>query len=152
MPAPSAAAWSRGCVGAPAGRRTGRGPVRPGRPGRPRLGPVGKPAPRRYLTAVEQRVGCGTADAIRAVLAATRRGTPRTTASRERRNAPVRRRQAPRLRRGRALARTEAALTAGLGRVGWAHHCGWYYDRRRLAATLAAGRTDHPWPMAALLG
>src|SRR5215210_4997417 len=69
-------------------RRGFRVPERTGRPGRPRLvlpdgfllGQVVKQSTRRCVTAVEQRVACGTAASITAVLAATKTGTTINTA------------------------------------------------------------------------
>ncbi len=153
-------------------RRAFRVPVRTGRPGRPRLvlpegfllGQVVKRYTRRCVTAVEQRVVCGTATAITAVLAATKSGTLINTAYIERLNATFRSRLVPLVRRGRAIARTEAALTAGMWLVGCAYNCCWYHDSLRLAAPLgtgqrwvertpamAAGLTDHRWTMGELL-
>ncbi len=154
-------------------RRAFRVPVRTGRPGRPRLvlpegfllGQVVKRYTRRCVTAVEQRVVCGTAAAISAVLAATKSGTTINTASSERLNATVRSRLAPLVRRGRAIARTEAALTAGMWLVGCAYNFCWCHDSLRLEVPLgtgrrwqertpamAAGLTDHPWTLSELLG
>ncbi len=154
-------------------RRAFRLPVRTGRPGRPRLvlpdgfrlGQVVKHYARRSVTAVEQRVVCGTAAAVSAVLAATKSGTTSTTASIERLNATFRSRLVPLVRRGRAIARTEALLTAGLWLVGCAYTFCWVHDSLRLAAPLgtghrwmertpamAAGLTDHPWTLSELLG
>jgi transposase-like protein len=154
-------------------RRAFRVPVRTGRPGRPRLvlpagfllGQVVKRYAQRCVTAVEQRVVCGTAAAITAVLAATQSGTCINTAYIERLNATFRSRLVPLVRRGRAIARTEAALTAGLWLVGCAYNFCWCHDSLRLdgpagsgrrwqerTPAMAAGLTDHPWTMAELLG
>ncbi len=154
-------------------RRGFRLPVRTGRPGRPRLvlpdgfllGQVVKRYTRRCVTGVEQRVACGTAAAISAVLAATKSGTTINTASIERLNATFRSCLAPLVRRGRAIARTETWLTAGMWLVGCAYNFCWSHDSLRLAApagsgrrwqertpAMAAGLADHPWTMAELLG
>ncbi len=153
-------------------RRGFRSPVRTGRPGRPRLvlaegfllGQVVKRYAQRCVTAVEQRVVCGTAAAITAVLVATKSGTLINTAYIERLNATFRSRLVPLVRRGRALARTEAALTAGMWLVGCAYNFCWYHDSLRreaplgtgrhwqeLTPAMAAGLTDHPWTMSELL-
>ncbi len=153
-------------------RRGFRSPVRTGRPGRPRLvlaagfllGQVVKQYAQRCVTAVEQRVVCGTAAAITAVLAATRSGTIINTAYIERLNATFRSCLAPLVRRGRAIARTEATLTAGMWLVGCAYNFCWLHDSLRLepptgsgrrwgerTPAMAAGLTDHPWTMSELL-
>ncbi len=158
----SVTAFRRGC----------RAPVHTGRPGRPRLvlpagfllGQVVKRYTQRCVTAVEQRVVCGTAAAITAVLTATRSGTLINTASIERLNATFRSRLVPLVRRGRALARTEAALTAGMWLVGCAYNFCWVHASLRLAVpggtgcrwqertpAMAAGLTDHPWTLGDLL-
>src|SRR5215210_1910945 len=153
-------------------RRGFRSPVRTGRPGRPRLvlaegfllGQVVKRYAQRCVTAVEQRVVCGTAAAITAVLTATRSGTTINTAYIERLNATFRSRLVPLVRRGRALARTEAALTAGMWLVGCAYNFCWCHDGLRLDApagsgrrwqertpAMAAGLADHTGTMGELL-
>jgi transposase-like protein len=153
-------------------RRAFRVPVRTGRPGRPRLvlpdgfllGQVVKRYTQRYVTAVEQRVVCGTAAAISAVLAATQSGTIINTAYIERLNATFRSCLAPLVRRGRTIARTETWLTAGMWLVGCAYNFCWCHDSLRLAApagsgrrwqertpAMAAGLADHPWTMGELL-
>ena len=153
-------------------RRGFRLPVRTGRRGRPRLvlpdgfllGQVVKRYARRRVTGVVQRVKHGTAAAIAAVLAATQSGRAINTAYIERLNATFRSCLAPLVRRGRAIARTEAVLTAGMWLVGCAYNFCWYHDRLRQAAppgagrrwqertpAMAAGLTDHRWTLAELL-
>jgi hypothetical protein len=153
-------------------RRAFREPVRTGQRGRPRLvlpdgfllGQVVKPYTQRRVTGVVQRVKQGTAAAIAAVLAATPGGTTINTASIERLNATFRAHLAPRVRRGRAIARTEALLTAGMWLVGCAYNFCWYHDSLRQLSpagagpkwrehtpAMAAGLTDHPWTMRELL-
>jgi hypothetical protein len=78
---------------------------------------------RRRAVGVEQRVGRGTAQAITAVLAATGGGTQINTVYIERLNATFRTSLAPLVRRGHALAHTEAMLTAGMWLVGCAYNC-----------------------------
>jgi transposase-like protein len=153
-------------------RRAFRVPVRTGRPGRPRLvlpdgfllGQVVKQYAQRRVTGVQQRVVAGTAAAITTVLTATKSGTTINTAYIERLNATFRSCLAPLVRRGRAIARTDAALTAGMWLVGCAYNFCWCHDSLRLAApagserrwqertpAMAAGLADHPWTMGELL-
>ena len=153
-------------------RRGFRVPVRTGRPGRPRLvlpegfllGQVVKQYAQRRVTGVRQRVVEGTAAAITTALAATQSGTTINTAYIERLNATFRSRLVPLVRRGRAIARTEAALTAGMWLVGCADNFCWSHDSLRLAApagaerrwqertpAMAAGLTDHHWTIGELL-
>jgi transposase-like protein len=154
-------------------RRGFRLPVRTGRRGRPRLvlpdgfllGQVVKQYAQRRVTGVVQRVKQGTADAIAAVLAATQSGATINTAYIERLNATFRASLTPLVRRGRAIARTEARLTAGMWLVGCAYNFCWYHDTLRQEApagadrkwlertpAMAAGLTDHRWTVAELLG
>ena len=153
-------------------QRVFRRPERTGRVGRPRLvaeaglllGQVVKRYVKRRVASVEQRAVLGTAAAIAAVLAATGTGTQIHTAYIERLNATFRACLAPLTRRGRALARTEAALTAGMYLVGGAYNFCWVHASLRLAAppdsplkwrertpAMAAGLTDHCWTMDELL-
>ena len=153
-------------------RRAFRVPVHTGRVGRPRLvlpdgvllGQVVKQYAQRHVIAVAHRVVCGTPAAITAALVATRGGTVLTTAYIARRNATFRAHLAPLVRRGRALARTQPVLIAGMSLVGCAYHLCWDHDSLRLAAgpgaatkwvertpAMAAGLTNHRWTMAAVL-
>ena len=106
----------------------------------------------------------GTTEAIAAALPTTRGGTVINTASIERLNATFRSALAPLVRRGRALAHTEAALTAGMYLVGCAYNFCWYHRSLRQRArgevpqkwqartpAMAAGLTDHCWTMQELL-
>jgi hypothetical protein len=106
---------------------------------------------------VVQRVVRGTAAALTAVLQATGTGTGINTASIERLNATFRSRLTALTRRGRALAPTEAALTAGRYLVGCASNFCWPQESLRLATpagvspkwqertpAMAAGLRDHP--------
>ena len=152
--------------------RVVRHPVRTGRRGRPRLvlepglcrGQVVKRDVQRRVVRVEQRVGQGTAEAMAAVLAATHSGTAIQTADIERLNATFRSALATLGRRGRAIAHTEAALTAGMWLVGCGDNfCGrhqslrltappgapWKWQERTPA--MAAGLTHHRWTMLELL-
>ncbi len=141
-----------------------RQPIRTGRRGRPRLvlpdgfrfAQVIKHSARRHVVGVSRRVVRGTLDGIDAVLTATATGTVINTAYIERLNATFRAHLAPLTRRGRAIARTAAALTAGMWLVGTAYHFCWPHDSlRRLAPdhvprkwlrrtpAMAAGLSDH---------
>jgi transposase-like protein len=152
--------------------RVFRQPVRTRRRGRPRLvleaglliGQVVKRYVRRRVVDVERRVVRGTAEAITAVLAATGGGTGINTAYIERLNATFRSALAVLARRGRAIAHTEAVLTAGMWLVGGTYNFCWLHDSLRIAAprgapwkwqertpAMAAGLTDHRWTMRELL-
>ena len=149
-----------------------RQPGYTGRRGRPRLDlPAGfqfaqvvKHSTKRHVVGVTRRVVRGTLDGIEAVLTATATGTVINTAYIERLNATFRAHLAPLTRRGRAIARTAAALTAGMWLVGTAYNFCWPHDSlRRLAApeaprkwhqrtpAMAAGLADHPWTIGELL-
>ncbi len=148
--------------------RVFRDPVRTGRRGRPRLvataglllGQVIKHRAGRHLVGITRRVVRGSAAAIAAVLAATGTGTGINTAYIERLNATFRGALSPLARRGRAIARGAAALTAGMYLVGCAYNFCWAHDSLRVAAgpelgrkwqertpAMAAGLTDHRWTM-----
>jgi hypothetical protein len=149
-----------------------RQPLRTGRRGRPRLvlpagfqlAQVVKHAAQRHVIGVTRRVVHGTLAGIEAVLTATATGTVINTAYIERLNATFRAHLAPLTRRGRAIARTEAALTAGMWLVGTAYNFCWPHDSLRLLAdpdaprkwhertpAMAAGLTDHCWNLNELL-
>ena len=149
-----------------------RQPIYTGRRGRPRLvlpdgfqfAQVVKHAAKRHVIGVTRRVVRGTLDGIEAVLTATATGTVINTAYIERLNATFRAHLAPLTRRGRAIARTEAALTAGMWLVGTAYNFCWPHDslchlapdhapRKWLLRTpaMAAGLTDSCWTLDELL-
>jgi transposase-like protein len=149
-----------------------RRPVHTGRRGRPRLvledglllGQVVKQYAHRHVVGVSRRVVRGTTAAIGAVLATTHTGTAINTAYVERLNATFRSKLVPLVRRGRALARTETTLTAGLYLMGTAYNFCWHHASLRVAAppgngpkwqertpAMAAGLTDHCWTMSELL-
>ncbi len=149
-----------------------RQPIRTGRRGRPRLvlpdgfqlAQVVKHSARRHVIGVTRRVVHGTLAGIAAVLKATATGTVINTAYIERLNATFRAHLAPLTRRGRAIARTDAALSAGMWLVGTAYNFCWPHDSlRRLAAhdaprkwdertpAMAADLADHPWTIRELL-
>jgi hypothetical protein len=152
--------------------RVFRYPVHTGRPGRPRLvleqgwllGQMVKRYVQRRVVSVERRAVRGTFEAIAAVLAATGGGTGINTAYIERLNATFRASLAPLVRRGRAIAHTEALLTAGMWLVGCAYNFCWLHESLRVAAprgapwkwqerspAMAAGLTNHRWTMPELL-
>jgi transposase-like protein len=103
---------------------------RDGRPGRPQLlvepglliGQVIKRYRGRRVVEVTRRVVRGSAAAIAAVLARTGTGAGINTAYIERLNATFRSRWTPLARRGRALARREAGVSAGMYLVGCAYN------------------------------
>src|SRR3954466_10794565 len=149
-----------------------RQPVYTGRRGRPRLvlpdglqfAQVIKHSAKRHVIGVTRRVVRGTLDGIETVLTATATGTVINTAYFERLNATFRAHLAPLTRRGRAIARTEAALTAGMWLGGTAYNFCWpHRSLRRLAPdhapqkwlrrtpAMAAGLADHPWTIDELL-
>jgi len=153
-------------------RRGFRVPVYTGRRGRPQLvlpdgfllGQVVKQYAKRRVTGVVRRVVQGTRAAITAAIVATHGGTDINTAYIERLNATFRSCLAPLVRRGRAIARTEALLTAGMWLVGCAYNFCWDHERLRYAApagadhkwlertpAMAAGLTAHPWTLAELV-
>jgi hypothetical protein len=149
-----------------------RQPIHTGRRGRPRLvlpdgfqfAQVVKHAAKRHVVGVTRRVVRGSLDGIEAVLTATATGTVINTAYIERLNATFRAHLAPLTRRGRAIARTEAALTAGMWLVGTAYNFCWPHDSLRQPApdpahrkwlqrtpAMAAGLTDSCWTLDDLL-
>ena len=149
-----------------------REPIRTGRRGRPRLvlpdgfqfAQVVKRATKRHVVGVTRRVVRGTLGGIEAVLTATATGTVINTAYVERLNATFRAHLAPLARRGRAIARTEATLTAGMCLIGTAYNFCWPHDSLRQLApdhtprkwrlrtpAMAAGLTDHCWSLDELL-
>ena len=149
-----------------------RQPLHTGRRGRPRLvlpdgfqfAQVVKHAAKRHVVDVTRRVIRGTQAGIEAVLTATATGTVINTAYIERLNATFRAHLAPLTRRGRAITRTEVALTAGMWLVGTAYNFCWPHDSLRLLAApgaprkwlertpaMAAGLAERPWTIGELL-
>ena len=98
------------------------------------LGQVIKHHAGRRLVGITRRVVRGSAGAIAAVLAATGTGTGINTAYIERLNATFRAALSPLTRRGRAIARSVDALTAGMYLVGCAYNFCWAHDSLRIAA------------------
>ncbi|HLE80719.1 MAG TPA: hypothetical protein VJA25_05470 [Dehalococcoidia bacterium] len=152
--------------------RVFRKPVRTGRKGRPRLvlekglllGQVVKQYTQRRVVSVSQRIVRGTPEAIAAALLTSAGGHGINTAFIERLNATFRGALAPLVRRGRAIARKDVVLTAGMYLVGCAYNFCCYHESLRLAApegachkwhertpAMAAGLTDHRWTMGELL-
>lgn len=152
--------------------RTFRQPVRTGKRGRPRLvwpaglllGQVIKQRCQGRVVGVSRRAVQGSAAAIRAAVAATQSGIDANTAYIERLNATFRACLTPLVRRGRAIARTEALLTTGMWLVGTAYNFCWAHEslrqpappgaRRKWVArtpAMAAELTDHVWTMEELL-
>jgi hypothetical protein len=152
--------------------RAFRHPLRTGKAGRPRLvpdprflmGQVVKSYAKRRVKGVARRAVRGTLAAIRARLALAGGGRQINTSYIERLNATFRAHLAPLVRRGRALARRRATLSAGMYLVGCAYNFCWYHDSLRRPApagaplkwrertpAMAAGLTDHRWTMAELL-
>jgi hypothetical protein len=149
-----------------------RQPIYTGRRGRPRLvlsdgfqfAQVVKHSAKRHVVGVTRRVIHGTLAGIEAVLTATATGTVINTAYIERLNATFRAHLASLTRRGRAIARTDAALTAGMWLVGTAYNFCWPHDSLRQCApddaphkwhqrtpAMAAGLADRPWTIGDLL-
>ena len=106
----------------------------------------------------------GTAQAIDAVLTATGTGTGINTSYIERLNATFRAALSPLVRRGRAIVRSEGALSGWMYLVGCAYNFCWAHDSLRVDApagerlkwcdrtpAMVAGLTDHPWTMHELL-
>jgi transposase-like protein len=146
--------------------------VRTGRRGRPRLvlaagfqlAQVVKHSAKHHVTSVTRRVVHGTSGGIHAVLTATRTGATINTASIERLNATFRSRLSCLTRRGRAIARTQALVSAGMWLVGGSYNfCSFHQSFRECASpgggckweertpAMAAGLADHRWTLTELL-
>ena len=151
-----------------AARSVFRAPVYTGKRGRPRLdrpdgfllAPVVKSRTGRRRAEVTRRVVVGTEDAVVRAIAATRGGTPITTAYSERAPegtpATFRAPRAPLARRGRGIAHGTALVESGLWLVGCAYTFCWTHASVRLRASgrrtwqertpaMAAGLADHTW-------
>lgn len=146
--------------------------IHTGRRGRPRLvlvdgfqlAQVVKQYTQRRVVGVSHRVVQGTLAGIRAVLTATGTGATINTAYIERLNATFRSRLSCLTRRGRAIAHTQALVTAGMWLVGGSYNfCTYHASLRERAPTgayykwedqtpaMAAGLTDHRWTLKELL-
>jgi transposase-like protein len=153
-------------------RRVFRRPIYTGKPGRPRLEPetgwmlgqVVKQYAKRRVVSVTQRIVVGTAANIQTVLTTTGGGTRINTAYIERLNATFRSVLALLVRRGRALARTQATLQAGMYLVGCVYNFCTFHESLRLPAAaengrkwiertpaMAAGLTEERWTVLDLL-
>jgi len=142
--------------------------VMTGRRGRPRLvlaagfqlAQVVKHSTQRHTTSVTQRVVHGTLASIRAVLTATRTGALINTAYIERLNATFRSRLSCLTRRGRAIARQQATVTAGMWLVGGSYNfCTVHASLRERAPlearskwaertpAMAVGLSDQQWSL-----
>jgi hypothetical protein len=128
------------------------------------LGQVIKHHSGRRLVGVTRRAVLRTAAAIAAVLAATGTGAGINTSYIGRLNATFRAALNPLARRGRAIVRGEAALSGWMDLAGCASNFCWQHDSLRIAAppggrlkwrdrtpAMAAGLTDHPWTMRAVV-
>lgn len=152
--------------------RVFRTAVRTGRRGRPRLvlekglllGQVLKQYAQKRVVSVSHRIVRGTAESIAAALVVSAGGTAINTAYIERLNATFRSALASLVRRGRAIARKEVGLTAGMYLVGCAYNFCCYHESLRMPApdganrkwhertpAMAARLTDHCWTMLELL-
>lgn len=122
------------------------------------IGQLIKRYARRRVVKVVRRVVRGTATALAKAPKATRDGICINTAY----IAIFRSALAPLARRDRAIADTEAVLTAGTYLAGCAYNLCCYHDSLRLATppnaprkweertpAMAAGLTDHPWTLGA---
>jgi transposase-like protein len=144
-----------------------------GQPGRPRLRPwdgihiaqVVKQYAGKRVTGVVQRLVQGSAVTVRRLLRESQGGGQINTAFIERLNATFRARLAPLIRRGRALPRQQAHLSAAVYLVGTVYNFCTYHHSLRLALVIpgrgrrwlrrtpaiAAGITDHRWTVKELL-
>ena len=148
-------------------RETLRDPVRPGEQGRPRwrpwrhrgLAPVVKRSAQRRGGEVERRIVDGTPARVEPLRRRSQGDGVLNTAASERRNATFRERWASLTRRGRALARRTLPLRHGMEVSGTIDHGCTPHERPRSAgpaaggtaraspAAMAAGITDHCWPV-----
>jgi transposase-like protein len=142
--------------------------VMTGRRGRPRLvlaagfqlAQVVKHSTKYHVTSVTQRVVQGTKAGIQAVLLATHTGVMINTAYIERLNATFRSQLSCLTRRGRAIAHTQALVSAGMWLVGGSYNfCSFHASLRERAPSgvgskwrertpaMAAGLSDHCWTL-----
>ena len=152
------------CSALRAMRETCRDPVRTGAPGRLRLRPgrhsclaqvVKREAPRGGV-AVERRMVDGPPARVETLRRRAQGDGVINPASRERRHATLRERLASLTRRGRARARRTLTLQHGRSLIGTVSHCctphaSLAHAGRGTTPAMAAGLTDHGWPVRALL-
>jgi transposase-like protein len=143
-----------------------------GKPGRPRLEPeaglligqVIKQYAKHRVSGITRRIVQGSQAAIDAVLRTSQSGTDINTAYIERLNATFRSALASLTRRGRAIARSEQIVGAGMWLVGGCYNFCWAHETLRERApegaavkwdertpAMAANLTDHQWTMRELL-
>jgi hypothetical protein len=139
---------------------TCRDPVRPGTPGRPRrrswrdvcIAPVGKRYAQRRVVDVERRSVDGTPARVETLRRRAHGAGVINTADRERLNATCRARLASLTRRGRALARRTLTRRHGRYLIGTVDHfciphASLAHAGRGTTPAMAAGITDHGWPV-----
>jgi transposase-like protein len=145
-------------------RETFRDPVRTGAHGRPRLRPwrnvciaqVVKRYAQRRVVDVERRIVDGTPARVEALRRRTQGGGVINTAYIERLNATFRARLASLTRRGRALARRTLTQQHGMYLIGTVYnfctpHASLAHTGGGTTPAMAAGITDHCWPVRELL-
>ena len=152
-------------------RETFRDPIHAGGPGRPRLHPwrhlciaqVVKRYAQRCVVEVERRIVDGTPACVETLRRRSQGDGVINTAYIERLNATFRERLAALTRRGRALARHTLTLRHGMYLIGTVYNFCTSHESLRLAAptagkpslqrtpAMAAGITDHCWPVQELL-
>ena len=145
-------------------RATCRDPVHAGALGRPRLRPwrnvciaqVVKRSAQRRVVEVERRIVEGTPARVETLRRRAQGGGVINTAYIERLNATFRERLASLTRRGRALARCTLTLQHGMYLIGTVYnfctpHASLAHAGGGTTPAMAAGITDHCWPVRALL-
>src|SRR5437899_137192 len=145
-------------------RETFRDPVHPGKDGRPRLRPwrhvliaqVVKRYERRRVVETDRRMIDGTPARVETLRRRSQGEGVINTASIERLNATFRERLASLTRRGRALARRTRTLQHGMYLIGTVYnfctpHASLAHAGRGTTPAMAAGITDHCWPVRDLL-
>ena len=145
-------------------RETFRDPVRTGAQGRPRLRPwrnvclaqVVKRYAQRHVVDVERRIVDGTPARVETLRRRTQGGGVINTAYIERLNATFRERLGSLTRRSRALARRASTLQHGMYLIGTVYnfctpHASLAHVGRGTTPAMAAGITDHCWPVQELL-
>jgi IS1 family transposase len=164
LPRPILCCTDGWCSSIRAMRETFRAPVRTGAQGRPRLRPwrhiciaqVVKRSAQRGVVAVERRMVDGTPARVETRRRRSQGDGVIHTASIERLHATFRERLASLTRRGRALARRTLTLQHGMSLIGTVSHCctppaSLAHAGRGTTPAMAAGITDHGWPVRELL-